>query len=105
MNVALARFLKREGHLKTGNLDSSVLLRACLEFLSASRAEFVLASLEDLWAETRPQNVPGTWKERPNWRRKTRPTLEQILTMPELKEALQSIGELRRRRPVPRSGV
>ena len=37
--------------------------------LAAGPAEVVLVTLEDLWLEDRPQNVPGTSTERPNWRR------------------------------------
>lgn len=46
-------------------------LRAILARLTASGARLTLVSLEDLWFETRPQNVPGTGAEQPNWRRKT----------------------------------
>ena len=53
---------------------------ALLKWLKASPAEIVLINLEDLWAETRPQNVPGTSSERPNWRRKARLSLEQYRT-------------------------
>ena len=44
-------------------------LDAALEWLAASPAGAVMVSLEDLWLETRPQNVPGTSSsDRPNWR-------------------------------------
>jgi 4-alpha-glucanotransferase len=54
------------------------LLRSALEFLLQSKAEIVLLNMEDLWGETRPQNVPGTSAERPNWRRKWKLTLEDL---------------------------
>ena len=42
-------------------------LRNILEFLRRSAAEVVLINLEDLWGETKPQNVPGfpekSWKQ------------------------------------------
>jgi hypothetical protein len=33
-------------------------------------------NIEDTWGETHPQNVPGTWRERPNWRRKAKVPME-----------------------------
>lgn len=51
-------------------------LEAALASMGTSRAGAVMVSLEDLWLERRPQNVPGTSSiERPNWRgRAARPT-------------------------------
>ena len=40
-----------------------------------------LVNVEDLWEEILPQNVPATNKERPNWRRRIRPSIEQIRKM------------------------
>ncbi|MEZ4360272.1 MAG: 4-alpha-glucanotransferase [Kofleriaceae bacterium] len=37
--------------------------------LARGAAEVVLITLEDLWLEPAPQNVPGTLHERPNWLR------------------------------------
>jgi 4-alpha-glucanotransferase len=37
--------------------------------LARSPAEVMLVTLEDLWLERAPQNVPGTYHERPNWLR------------------------------------
>ena len=39
-------------------------------FLEKSEAGAVLVNAEDLWKSMDPQNMPGTWKERPNWQRK-----------------------------------
>ena len=55
-----------------------------LTWLKASPAEITLVNLEDLWLETRPQNVPGTSTERPNWRRKSKLNLAQIATANEM---------------------
>ena len=52
-------------------------LKALLRFLARSPAAAVLVSLEDLWLETEPQDIPGTCGEH-NWRRKARRTLEEI---------------------------
>ncbi|HWP29020.1 MAG TPA: 4-alpha-glucanotransferase, partial [Chloroflexota bacterium] len=53
-------------------------LAGVLRHLAASPADLVLVNLEDLWRETAAQNVPGTWRERPNWRRKARYSLEEL---------------------------
>jgi 4-alpha-glucanotransferase len=64
--------------------------------LARSEAEFLLVNLEDLWLEPLPQNVPGTWDERPNWMRKARYSLEAIRRMPELLDVLKSIDHIRK---------
>jgi len=55
-----------------------------------------LVNLEDLWLEASPQNVPGTWEERPNWKRKARYSLEQIRELPWLRATLLMIDQLRK---------
>jgi 4-alpha-glucanotransferase len=91
LNSALVKFLQRGGWMrktdKADNLKS--VLQACLRWLRASPADLVLINLEDLWEETKPQNVPGTSTERPNWRRKARFTIEQIRSSPNLREVLR----------------
>jgi 4-alpha-glucanotransferase len=89
--------LKRRGLLKGADADERGVLRACLAFLSASPARVVLVSLENLWLETRPQNVPGTSDEHANWRRKAYHTLEAFRHMPEVVGVLQEMGRLRER--------
>ncbi|MGD8495786.1 MAG: 4-alpha-glucanotransferase [Gemmatimonadales bacterium] len=46
------------------------LLAPLLAALGGSRAGIVLVPLDDLFGVRRPQNVPGTRAERPNWRRR-----------------------------------
>lgn len=40
------------------------------EEMAKSPGKYFVVTLEDLWNEEAPQNIPGTWKEYPNWRRK-----------------------------------
>lgn len=47
----------------------AVAMRAATLQLASSAADVVLVTLEDLWLEQQPQNVPGTSTERPNWQR------------------------------------
>jgi 4-alpha-glucanotransferase len=89
---ALVRNLQNQGRLQ--GRDPAAVLKACLLYLGASSAQVVLANLEDLWLETQPQNVPGTWRERPNWRRKARHTLEAIRQMPVVTDTLRELDRL-----------
>ena len=91
---ALVRFLERRGRL-AGPATTRAVLHACLAHVSASLARVVLVNLEDLWLEPRPQNVPGTWQERPNWQRKARHGLEDFAAMPEVVEPLRAVDQLR----------
>ena len=88
---ALVQFLKQNGRLQddTGPL---AVLKACLSILCNGPASAVLANLEDFWLETKTQNVPGTWHERPNWQRKARYSLEAIKRMPEVLAILNEMN-------------
>ena len=81
LNRCSAKFLKRKGFLRSERADADAVMRALLRWLRAGPARVVLISLEDLWEETRPQNVPGTSAEYPNWRRKAKWSLEKICRM------------------------
>src|SRR5262249_10577778 len=92
---ALVQFLRHRGLLPWDvEPDAQTALRASLEYLSQGPARMVLVNLEDLWLETRPQNVPGTWLERPNWRRQTRLSLEELRRDAEAIKVLRRINEL-----------
>ena len=71
-------------------------LRACLDRLARSAASVVTVNLEDLWLEPRPQNVPGTGPEQPNWRRRSRHGLEALRNLPLVTAVLRGLA---RRRP------
>jgi 4-alpha-glucanotransferase len=81
-----------------GAATDLALLRRRLDHLAASPARMVQVSLEDLWQETEPQNVPGTHDERPNWRRKARFSFEEFSTRADVVEPLQRVDELRKQR-------
>lgn len=75
----LATFLVDEGRLGEDERDDPAQVHAGLiEWLGSSEAAVVLANLEDLWLEDEPQNTPGTSEERPNWRRRTSLSLEEM---------------------------
>lgn len=98
LTEALTVFAAKNGaHDATSN-DTERALRAVLRALAASDAEVVLVTLEDLWGETRPQNVPGTCGDH-NWRRRAARTLESILADRSLAETLQDLARLRTATP------
>ncbi|TVQ30280.1 MAG: 4-alpha-glucanotransferase [Phycisphaeraceae bacterium] len=92
----LTVFLEREGLLRTGDRDERAIMSALLTYLGRGRAEATLVSLEDLWLEDQPQNVPGTHTERPNWRRRFARTLEEAGADGELVETLRRLDSARR---------
>jgi 4-alpha-glucanotransferase len=98
---ALCAFLRAKGRLAAPAADAGEALRACLAHLAASPAATVILNLEDLYLETEPQNVPGTWTERPNWMRKMRHPFEEVREMPRALEALREVDRLRRRGRAP----
>lgn len=79
-----------------GGDDTRAALDAWQARLAAGDAALMLVNLEDLWDETEPQNVPGTWRELPNWRRRARLTLDEIRADGMLAERLKRIDGLRR---------
>ena len=72
--------------------DALDVLAALLGWLGRSDAASVVVTLEDLWAEDRPQNVPGTGPEVPNWRRQMARTLDEVVADP---AAADRLGALR----------
>lgn len=94
--TALTTFLVKGKLMRSGTADSVSAAKASLRWLARSPADFLLVSLEDLWAETEPQNVPGTSTERPNWARKIRLTLEEIFSDAELKDFCNELTKLRK---------
>jgi 4-alpha-glucanotransferase len=93
---ALVAFLRSRGWLNDETSELAV-LRGWLTHLAQQPAQFLLINLEDLWLEALPQNVPGTWQERPNWRRKARLSLEDIRADDGIAEILTIVRDLRGR--------
>ncbi|HVV84690.1 MAG TPA: 4-alpha-glucanotransferase, partial [Kofleriaceae bacterium] len=71
-------------------------MAACTQALAASPAHVVLVTVEDLWLEPAPQNVPGTSDERPNWRRPWSRTLDEVLADPAMAAAHAAVAARRR---------
>jgi 4-alpha-glucanotransferase len=97
--AALVRFLCKKGFLEPEIqiTKPESIFQAATAFLAASMANIVLVNVEDLWQEVLPQNVPATHKERPNWRRRFRYSLEEIQQMRTLVEELRNVSAQRSR--------
>ena len=96
----LVKALVAEGLLARpdpGAEPEAAVLTAWLAFLARSEARAVLVFLEDLWGETRSQNIPGTVNEHPNWRRRIPYPLEAMRSLPEVVGRLSLVHDLRTR--------
>jgi 4-alpha-glucanotransferase len=81
---------------RDGDDDPLVVLGALLAYLGASDASVVLASLEDLWLEREPQNLPGTTAdERANFRRRFACSLDEIESSSAIGDLLQRLDHAR----------
>ncbi len=95
---ALVRLLQAKGFLDRTPASAEEVLKACLAFLSTSDAGMVLVNMEDLWLETRPQNIPTTTDDiYPNWRHKARYRLDELCQMPRVVATLRMVDRIRRR--------
>jgi 4-alpha-glucanotransferase len=77
--------------------DEDAVCQAMLASLARGPAKMMLLALEDLWHETRPQNIPGTTDQYPNWRRRARFSFESFRRRPEVTSTLARIDQLRKR--------
>lgn len=89
-------FLRQRGLLGATATTPEV-YRAMIALLASSDAQLVLLNLDDLEGDTRPQNVPGTTHEQPNWRHKTMRSEEALFAPGPLTELLAEVA--RRRGP------
>jgi glycogen operon protein len=60
-------------------------------FLARARSQLVLVQAEDLAGEREAQNVPGTDRERPNWRRRIGTSLEGLWASGLARAILQAV--------------
>lgn len=67
-----------------------------IEGMAKSPARLVMVNLEDLWEETRPQNLPGTSREFPNWRLRLKYPIEEWSCVPLFQPAVQILNRYRK---------
>jgi 4-alpha-glucanotransferase len=95
----LKSFLQKHGFVRKAKVAVADVLKGSLAYLASSRARMLLVNLEDLWLETKAQNVPGTLDEHPNWQRKARYRLEHINADKDVRATLTVIDGLRKGEP------
>ncbi|MGV4923749.1 4-alpha-glucanotransferase [Streptomyces sp. BHT-5-2] len=92
--------LSHHGLLPEGAGDEEAVVRAVHRFLLRTPARMVGIWLPDAVGDRRPQNLPGTWQEYPNWRLPIagpdgRPhTLEELAASPRLHALMREVAEL-----------
>lgn len=94
--LSLAAFLSARGLLDPERTDAQAVFDACAEFLAKSDTELLLINAEDLWLTTEAQNLPGTHREHPNWRRRLAVSLEDLTSAPELANRLRQLDHWRK---------
>jgi 4-alpha-glucanotransferase len=107
---ALLAALRASGHLDRADAMSQDLdetqaeapaadavLAATMAWLGASRAPLVLASLEDLWLEPEPQNVPGNAEANVTFRRRAAYGLDELDDIASVKNTLTALDRARRK--------
>ena len=91
----LKDFLRTNGFTRRTKAGVADMMKGSLAYLASSRARVLLVNLEDLWLETKAQNVPGTLDEHPNWQNKARYRLERMESDADVQGTLKVIDELR----------
>ncbi|RPK51143.1 4-alpha-glucanotransferase [Streptomyces sp. ADI92-24] len=90
--------LSRLGLLPEGGGDEEAAVRAVHRFLLRTPARMAGVWLPDTIGDRRPQNLPGTWDEYPNWRlpiadAEGRPvTLEELAASPRLHRLMEVLS-------------
>ncbi|MFF9840408.1 4-alpha-glucanotransferase [Streptomyces sp. NPDC013740] len=91
--------LQRLGMLPEGPGEEAAEVRAFHRFLAATPARLVGMWLPDAVGDRRPQNLPGTWDQYPNWRLPVagpdgQPlTLEELAASPRAHDLLRVLAE------------
>jgi 4-alpha-glucanotransferase len=83
--------------LAEDDATATAVMTMLLEDLGRSGAELLLVSLEDLWLERRPQNVPGVGPEDyPSWSRRTARPLADVADDADIAALLARVDTARR---------
>ena len=97
---ALIEALIEAGLLERNDVDpsgplTSALAAAIHGFIAKTPSVLAIAQVEDLAGERIAVNLPGTDRERPNWRRRIAPSLDQLLDNPPAQSILAALRNQR----------
>ena len=94
--VALVKALIAEGFLAEPKAED--IMPAAHAYVASARSTLVVAQTDDLAGERVAVNLPGTSNERPNWRRRLKAPVPELLNTPGAQAILEA---LRKARPRP----
>ncbi|MFG2757398.1 4-alpha-glucanotransferase [Streptomyces wuyuanensis] len=99
--------LTRLGLLPEGTHDEEGEIRAVYRFLLSTPACMIGVWLPDAVGDRRPQNLPGTWDQYPNWRLPVADAAGRPMTLDDLAASprLHALMEVFRTEQVPRTGT
>lgn len=85
------------GDLRALDPDTEAVALAAYRYLARSPARIVMLQIEDALGERAPVNIPGTYRQYPNWRRKLRDDIETIAASERFARFTGVLRELRPR--------
>lgn len=79
-------------------LTPEVLVSTWIRALAETHSSLLCIQLCDLALDTQAVNIPGTWKEYPNWRRRIPLSIEQVLAQEWVRDTLSYVSKQRDKR-------
>jgi glycogen operon protein len=86
-----AELRRLERALAEAGLGSGDLMTDAHAFLARTPSALMLVQADDLAGETEPLNVPGTDKERPNWRRRLSVDIDELAKSPAARQVCAAV--------------
>ncbi len=95
--VKFAKERKEQIESWENKLGKESFTNTIMQKIAESEAKYFVVNLEDLWGEEMPQNIPGTWKEYPNWRKKFALEIDEWTKNEKVHKALSTLKEFRKK--------
>lgn len=93
---SLSEALEKNGFFPSPEHSLQNTLYGCFYYLATTPPRFFLINLEDLWFETRPQNIPSiSSTQHRGWQKRTRLSLEEFTRHPDITTLLAQIVKIR----------
>src|SRR5690606_35540709 len=96
----VVELLVQQGRLEAGtrmeeDIPFNRLLPALVSIIASGSASLFSIPLSDLMSDKHPVNIPGTWKEYPNWRRRHPATIKDCAKNKAISAILAEIAKQR----------